>query len=204
MRMGRWHGLKRGRSGFARSVTVGRLCMDVCHWLLQCSVWNSLRQPLLEAMDNVGEDDGDRTALILYMHVGTPCNYLLLLQGLTPEHLCHSKALVHPEDHSLFLSPVLDHFDGLQRFLSESVCNILLSDVSCLQASLSMHQLQRTGNQQSCYAGIISLLGFSCRQHSYLTSYSTHRRGPFPSNHQGPCSVRMGKMGRPVSQPTHR
>ena len=42
---------------------------DVYHWLLQCSAWNHLRQPLLEAMDDVGEefstrDDGDRTALI--------------------------------------------------------------------------------------------------------------------------------------------
>ena len=43
---------------------------DVCHWLLQCSAWNSLRQPLLQAMNSVGEDfstkgNGDRTALIL-------------------------------------------------------------------------------------------------------------------------------------------
>ena len=35
-----------------------------------------LRQPLLEAMDDVGEDfstkdDGDRTALYYHMHVGT-------------------------------------------------------------------------------------------------------------------------------------
>ena len=51
---------------------------DVCHWLLQCSAWDHLRQPLLEAMDEVREDfstknDGDRTVLacmnydILYM-----------------------------------------------------------------------------------------------------------------------------------------
>ena len=33
--------------------------------VLQCSAWNSLRQSLLEAMDNEGEKDGDRTALIL-------------------------------------------------------------------------------------------------------------------------------------------
>ena len=61
--MGRWHGLK-------REERVCKVCdsgevEDVCHWLLQCSAWNSLRQPLLEAMDDVGEDDGDRTALIL-------------------------------------------------------------------------------------------------------------------------------------------
>lgn len=29
---------------------------DVCHWLLQCSAWNSFRQPLLKAMNGVGED----------------------------------------------------------------------------------------------------------------------------------------------------
>ena len=28
---------------------------DVCHWLLQCSAWNSFRQPLLKAMNGVGE-----------------------------------------------------------------------------------------------------------------------------------------------------
>ena len=42
---------------------------DVSHWLLQGSAWD-LRQPLLEAMDEVREDfstknNGDRTALIL-------------------------------------------------------------------------------------------------------------------------------------------
>ena len=42
----------------------------MCHWLLQCSAWDHLRQLLLEAMDEVREDfstknDGDRTALIL-------------------------------------------------------------------------------------------------------------------------------------------
>ena len=29
---------------------------DVCHWLLQCSAWDHLRQPLLEAMDEARED----------------------------------------------------------------------------------------------------------------------------------------------------
>ena len=28
---------------------------DVCHWLLQCSAWDHLRQSLLEAMDEVRE-----------------------------------------------------------------------------------------------------------------------------------------------------
>ena len=46
---------------------------DVCHWLLQCSAWNSLRQPLLEAVDNEGEDfsakdDGDRTTDLILSH----------------------------------------------------------------------------------------------------------------------------------------
>ena len=61
--MGRWHGLKR-EERVCKECDSGEV-EDVCHWLLQCSAWNSLRQPLLEAMDNEGEDDGDRTALIL-------------------------------------------------------------------------------------------------------------------------------------------
>ena len=58
--MGRWYGLKREE----------RMCKecdseeveDVCHWLLQCSAWNHLRQPLLEGFTT--KDVGDRTALI--------------------------------------------------------------------------------------------------------------------------------------------
>ena len=61
--MGRWHGLKR-EERVCKECDSGEV-EDVCHWLLQCSAWKSLRQPLLEAMDNLGEDDGDRTALIL-------------------------------------------------------------------------------------------------------------------------------------------
>ena len=38
-----------------------------------------------------------------------------------------------------FLSPPLDHFDGLQRSLIESICNIQLSDASWLQASLPIN-----------------------------------------------------------------
>ena len=64
--MGRWHGLKREE----------RVCKECdsgeveCHWLLQCSAWDHLRQPLLEAMDEVRvgfstKNNGDRTALIL-------------------------------------------------------------------------------------------------------------------------------------------
>ena len=58
---------------------------------------------------------------------------------LTPERFCHTKALVHPEDCLLFLSPSLDRFDGLQRSLIESICNIQLSDTSWLQASLPIN-----------------------------------------------------------------
>ena len=61
--MARWHGLKR-EERVCKECDIGEV-EDVCHWLLQCSAWNSLRQPLLEAMGNVGEDNGDRTALIL-------------------------------------------------------------------------------------------------------------------------------------------
>ena len=49
--MRRWHGLKR----------EGRVCKEcdsgevenMCHWLLQCSAWDHLRQTRLEAMDEV-------------------------------------------------------------------------------------------------------------------------------------------------------
>ena len=61
--MGRWHGLKKEEQ-VCTECDSGEV-EDVCHWLLQCSAWKSLRQPLLETMDNVGEDNGDRTALIL-------------------------------------------------------------------------------------------------------------------------------------------
>ena len=64
--MGRWHGLKREEQ-MCKECDSGEV-EDVCHWLLQCSAWNHLRQPLLQAMDDVDfstGEDGDRTALIL-------------------------------------------------------------------------------------------------------------------------------------------
>ena len=66
--MGRWHGLKREEQ-MCKECDSGEV-EDVCHWLLQCSAWNHLRQPLLDAMDGVRvdfstRDYGDRTALIL-------------------------------------------------------------------------------------------------------------------------------------------
>ena len=65
---GRWHGLK-SKEWVCKECDSGEVEV-VCRWLVQCSAWNFLRQPLLEAMDDVGEDfsakdDGDRTALIL-------------------------------------------------------------------------------------------------------------------------------------------
>jgi len=50
----RWHGLKR-EERVCKECDSGEV-EDVCHWILQCSAWNSLRQPLLEAVDNEGED----------------------------------------------------------------------------------------------------------------------------------------------------
>ena len=43
---------------------------DVCQWLLQCSAWDHLRQPLLETMEESREDFpaksvGKRAALVL-------------------------------------------------------------------------------------------------------------------------------------------
>ena len=46
--MGRWHGLKREEQ-VCKECDSGE-AEDVCHWLLQCSAWDHLRQPLLEAM----------------------------------------------------------------------------------------------------------------------------------------------------------
>ena len=65
--MGRRHGLK--REEVCKECDRGEV-EDVCYWLLQCSALNSLRQPLLEAMNGVGEDfltkgNGDRAALML-------------------------------------------------------------------------------------------------------------------------------------------
>ena len=46
--MGRWRGVK-------REERVCKVCdsgevEDVCHWLLQCSTWDHLRQPLLKVV----------------------------------------------------------------------------------------------------------------------------------------------------------
>ena len=45
--MGRWHGLKRKEHGCKESDSG--VVEDVCHWLLQCSAWNSLQQPLINS-----------------------------------------------------------------------------------------------------------------------------------------------------------
>ena len=71
--MGRWHGLKREQR-VCKECGSGEI-EDVCHWLLQCSAWYHLRQPLLEAMDEASEDfsvksDRYRSALVLSL-VGT-------------------------------------------------------------------------------------------------------------------------------------
>ena len=42
--MGRWHGLKR-KEQVCKESDSGEV-VDVCHWLLQCSAWNSFQQPL--------------------------------------------------------------------------------------------------------------------------------------------------------------
>ena len=59
-----------------REVRVCKVCdsgevEDVCHWLLQCSAWDHLRQPLLEAMEDQGRTshqralERERAALVL-------------------------------------------------------------------------------------------------------------------------------------------
>ena len=54
---------------------------------------------------------------------------LLLSAFAIPKLLCILKTA------PCFLSPLLDRFDGLQRYLIEYICNIQLSDVNWLQAA---------------------------------------------------------------------
>ena len=52
--MGRRHGMKR-EERVCKECDSGEV-EDVCRWLLQCSAWDHLRQPLLEAMEESRED----------------------------------------------------------------------------------------------------------------------------------------------------
>ena len=66
--MGRWHGMKR-EERVCKECDSGEV-EDVCHWLLQCSAWDHIRQPLLEAMEESREDFPaksieERAALVL-------------------------------------------------------------------------------------------------------------------------------------------
>ena len=106
--MGRWHGLKKEERVY-KECDNGEV-EDVCHWLLQCSAWNSLRQPLLEAMDNVEEHfstkDRDRTALFYHMHVETItfCRSLTLCGQLGSSNQSALFILSYTNDLSLALS----------------------------------------------------------------------------------------------------
>ena len=62
-------------------------------------------------------------------------NYLCLLRST----FAIPKLLYILRTALLFLSPSLDRFDGLQRSLIESICNIQLSNASWLQASLPIN-----------------------------------------------------------------
>ena len=68
--MGMWHGLKR-EERVCKGCDSGEV-EDVCHWLLQCSSWDHLRQPLLEAMDEEGRTSQQKmmeTEQPLYYHL---------------------------------------------------------------------------------------------------------------------------------------
>ena len=52
--MGTWHRLK-------SEVWACKECESGCCWLLQYSAWNYLRQPLLEAMGDVGKTSLQKT-----------------------------------------------------------------------------------------------------------------------------------------------
>ena len=74
--MGRWHGLKREEL-VCKECDSGEV-EDVCHWLLQCSAWNSLRQPLLEAWTMKGKMMETELALSYHILVLTITFYLSL------------------------------------------------------------------------------------------------------------------------------
>ena len=66
--MGRWHGVKR-EERVCKECNSGKV-EGVCHWLSQCSAWDHLSRPLLEAMEGSREDSlvksiGGRAALVL-------------------------------------------------------------------------------------------------------------------------------------------
>ena len=76
--MGRCRGMKR-EERVCKECDSGEM-EDVCHWLSQCSAWDNLRQPLLEALEGSREDFpaksvGERAALVLSL---TCMNYRVL------------------------------------------------------------------------------------------------------------------------------
>ena len=52
--IGRWHSVKR-KERVCKEYDSGEV-ENVCHWLLQYSAWDHLRQPLLEAVNEARED----------------------------------------------------------------------------------------------------------------------------------------------------
>ena len=67
--MGRWHGMKR-EERVCKECDSGEVEDVLSHCLLQCSAWDHLRQPLLEATEGSREDFpaksvGERAALVL-------------------------------------------------------------------------------------------------------------------------------------------
>ena len=74
--MGRWHGMKR-EERVCKECDSGEV-ENVCHWLLQRSAWDHLRQPLLEAMEGSREDFpvrsiGERAALVMSLACKNYC-----------------------------------------------------------------------------------------------------------------------------------
>ena len=87
--MGRWHGMKREES-VCKECDSGEM-EDVCHWLLQCSAWDHLRQPLLEAMEESIE--GGRTSKEHWRESSLPlyCHWLVR----TIVYYCYSYVSLH-------------------------------------------------------------------------------------------------------------
>ena len=82
--MGRWHGVKR-EERVCKECNSGEV-EGVCHWLSQCSAWDHLSRPLLEAMEGSREDSlvksiGGEQPLYCHWPVRTVVYCLLVLCG---------------------------------------------------------------------------------------------------------------------------
>ena len=100
--------------------------------LLQCSAWNSLQQPLLEAMDDVGEGSQQKTMeteqpLYYHMHVGTITYYLSIPLCGQLGSSNHSALFILTNDLSLTCTFIIDP----SFFTCDSALSFLVICMQC-------------------------------------------------------------------------